>query len=98
MERNFDNGLARIRTIVLYECDNKDLLNKWTEELKYFDNYDNEYSENNYTPKTRNNIKWLKLCSIIDELIPHHVRCMNYEYVWQEKIINVLFNLLIVQS
>jgi len=92
MERIFDNGLARIRNIVLSECDNQDLLNKWTEELKYFDNYDNEHSEKNDTPKTRNNMKWLKLCSITDKLIPHPFRGMNYEYSWQEKIINLLFN------
>ena len=92
MEGNFDNRLSLIRNILLSECHDQDLLNTWTKELKYFDNYDTQYAEHNDTSKTRNTLKWLKLCNISDKLIPHPLRDMKYEYTWQEKIINILSN------
>jgi len=90
MNRNCDKGIARICNILYSECEDQNLLNKWTQQLESIDSYDNTYAERNYAPEKRNSLKWFRLNHIIDKLIKKTDE--KYTHVWEEKIENLLVN------
>lgn len=90
MSRQFDNVFKNICNILLLDCHDDILLNKWTHELKWFDTFNKErYTKYwNIAPEMFETMKWRKLHNIVNSLIPNKTPV----HVWEKKIVNVFLD------